>query len=139
MSNLVENFPVVVELQVLWGDEDAFVHVNNVAYLRWFETARVEFLRRVGLFETPPRGIGPIIASVTCHYRRPLNYPDSVVVGTRMKSVGNTSFHLEQKLVSRALGEVAADAEAVRVTVDYSTGKPVRVPDAIREAISRLG
>jgi len=139
MVALLEGFSVVVELPILWGDEDSFAHVNNVAYLRWCETGRVEYLRRIGMFpETPPRGVGPIIASITCHYRRPLNYPDVVAVGTRVKSIGNSSFKMEQRIVSRNLNEVAADAESTMVTLDYAAGKPVRVPDEVRAAIAGL-
>jgi len=35
MLTLLEGFSVIVELPILWGDEDSFAHVNNVAYLRW--------------------------------------------------------------------------------------------------------
>jgi acyl-CoA thioester hydrolase len=137
--SLLAEFPVLTELTILWGDEDAFNHVNNVAYLRWCETARVEYFRRVGIFpQTPPQGIGPILASLTCHYRRPLNYPDTVVVGTRVTAIGNTSFRMEHSIVSRAKGELAAEAESTIVTVDYSKGKPVRVPADVREGIAHL-
>jgi len=135
----LSGFPVLTEISVLWGDEDAFSHVNNIAYLRWCETSRVEYLRRIGLFpELPPRGIGPIVASQTCHYRRPLNYPDTVVVGARVTAIGNSSFRMEHCIVSCASGQVAAEIDSAMVTVDYATGKPVRVPADIREAIIHL-
>lgn len=132
-------FPILTEISILWGDEDAFHHVNNVAYLRWCETARVEYFRCIGILpESPPQGIGPILASLTCHYRRPLNYPDTVVIGTRVTAIGNTSFRMAHSIVRRATGEIAAEAESVIVTVDYSTGKPVRVPEDIRQAVGQL-
>ncbi len=138
-TSLLAGFPVVTGISVLWGDEDSFAHVNNVAYLRWCESARVDYLKRIDLFpELPPRGIGPIIASVTCHYRRPLTYPDTVLVGTRVTAIKNSSFRMEQRIVSQTAGIIAADAEATMVTVDYSTGKPVPVPEHIRAAIARL-
>ena len=37
----LENYPVVIEIPVAWGDMDAFQHVNNVAYFRYFESARI--------------------------------------------------------------------------------------------------
>ena len=139
VQKLLAGFPVVTEISVLWGDEDSFAHVNNVAFLRWCETGRVDYLKHMGLFpDGPPRGIGPIVASVTCHYRRPLNYPDTITIGTRVTGVRNSSLRMEQRLVSRALGQVCADAEATIVTVDYSTGKPVPVPDAVRRRINEL-
>ena len=127
------------EISVIWGDEDAFGHVNNVAYLRWCESARIDYLRRVGIFpELPPKGIGPILASQTCHYRRALTYPDTVVVGSRVTAIGNSSFRMEHCIVSRATGEVAAEVDSALVTVDYSTGRPVRVPADVRRAIAEL-
>ena len=45
---------------------------------------------------------------------------------------------MEHAIVSRATGELAAESDSVIVTVDYSTGKPVRVPEEIRQAIARL-
>jgi acyl-CoA thioester hydrolase len=135
----LSGFPVLAEISVLWGDEDAFSHVNNIVYLRWCETARVEYLRRIGLFpQLPPRGIGPIVASQTCHYRRPVNYPDTVVVGARVTAIGNSSFHMEHCIVSCASGQVAAEADSAMVTVDYSTGKPVPLPTDVRQAIMLL-
>jgi acyl-CoA thioester hydrolase len=137
--SLLAAFPILTEITVLWADEDAFGHVNNVAYLRWCETARTDYLRRAACFPPlPPQGIGPILASQTCHYLRPLNYPGTVVVGARVTAIGNSSIRMEHCVVSRATGELAAEAVAVVVTVDYTTGKPVRVPEDIRQAIAQL-
>lgn len=132
-------FPVITEIPVLWGDEDAFGHVNNVAYLRWCETARVDYLRRVDLFpDLPPKEIGPIVASLTCNYRRPLNYPDTVQVGTRVTSIGNSSFRMEHRVVSLGMDLVAAEADSTLVVVDYRLGKPVPVSLEIRKTIGAL-
>jgi len=45
---------------------------------------------------------------------------------------------MNHAIFSRATGELAAESESVIVTVDYSTGKPLRVPDEMRQAIARL-
>ncbi|MDE3195693.1 MAG: acyl-CoA thioesterase [Acidobacteriota bacterium] len=132
-------FAVQVKIPVLWSDEDTFGHVNNIAYLRWCEEGRIGYLRRIGLLPgIPPQGIGPIVASLTCHYRTPLNYPDSVVVGTRVVRIGRSSFRMDHRIFSLTARLIAAEAETTLVTIDYGTGKPVPVPDPVREAISRL-
>jgi acyl-CoA thioester hydrolase len=138
--DLISGFPVTIEIPVLWSDEDSFAHVNNLAYLRWCEESRVQYLHRIALLpsQAPPRGVGPIVLNVACRYRLPLNYPDTVVIGTRVVRVGNTSFRMEHRIVSRAAGKVAAEAETTIVTIDYGTGASVRVPDSIRENIARL-
>jgi acyl-CoA thioester hydrolase len=139
LSLRIEDFHVLTEIPVLWGDEDAFGHVNNIAYLRWCESARVDYLRRVDLFpKLPPAGVGPILASVTCHYHKPLTYPDTVTIGTRVTHIGNSSFRMAHAIFSRATGEVAAEADSALVSVDYATGKPVRLPEPVRDAITEL-
>jgi len=132
-------FPITFEMPVLWADEDTFGHVNNIAYLRWCEAGRIEYLRRIELLPgIPPRGVGPIVASLTCHYRAPLNYPDTVIIGTRVVRIGNSSFRMDHRIVSSRSLKIAAEAETTLVTIDYDTGAPVPVPASVRDAISRL-
>jgi acyl-CoA thioester hydrolase len=135
----LSGFPVVITVPVLWGDQDAFGHVNNLVYLRWCETARVEYLDRVGLWvPLPPEGVGPILASVSCDYKRPLNYPGTVHVGARVTRIGNSSFKMEHVVVSHDLGTVAATADSTLVLLDYGRNKTVPVPAEARKRIGDL-
>ena len=43
----VKNWPIKTEIPVLWGDNDSFGHVNNIIYLKWCETSRVELFRKI--------------------------------------------------------------------------------------------
>jgi acyl-CoA thioester hydrolase len=132
-------FPVVAEIPILWGDEDAFGHVNNIMYLRWCETVRVDYLRLIGMFpELPPSGLGPIVASVKCDYKIPLKHPDVVFVGARVTRIGRSSFGMEHRIVSRDLGKIAAEVDSTLVVVDYGAGHPVPVPAEMRRAIEEL-
>jgi acyl-CoA thioester hydrolase len=132
-------FPVVIAVPLLWGDHDAFGHVNNLACLRWCETARVEYLMRVGLWPSlPPTGIGPILASVSCEYKRPLTFPDTAYIGARVTRIGNRSFQMQHRVVSKALDTVAADVDSTIVVLDYSLNKTVPVPEGCRRAIEDL-
>jgi acyl-CoA thioester hydrolase len=138
-SLLLSDYPIVTTIPILWGDEDAFAHVNNLAYLRWCETSRVEYMQRVALWlDPPPGGTGPILANVKCDYKAALNYPDTVDVGTRVVAIGNSSVRMEQIVVSRKLQIVAAFVESTVVMLDYKVHKPIRVPDEIRAAIASL-
>lgn len=136
--DLLAGFPVIVTLPVQWGDQDSFGHVNNTVYLRWCETARIDYLIRIGLWGGAPHGIGPIVASIACDYRKPVNHPDNVRVGARVTKVGNSSFRMEHTIVSETMGVVVAEAHSTLVVLDYDRGKPVPVPDAVRAAIGDL-
>ena len=134
-----EGYPVVISLPVQWGDQDAFLHVNNTVYFRWFESARIAYGERVGLFGLmKAERIGPILASITCQYRLPITYPDEVMIGARITRIGRTSMTMEHCLLSEAAGAVAADGSSVMVLYDYKTERPHPVPENIREAIEGL-
>jgi len=132
-------FPVVLTIPVQWGDEDSFGHVNNTVYLRWCESARVEYLIRIGLWsQREGDGVGPILASITCDYERAVTFPDTVRVGARVTRIGNTSIRMEHIVVSEAMRSRAAKVHSTLVVLDYDRHKPVPVPAAVREAIGRL-
>ncbi len=132
-------YPVVVDLPVYWGDMDYFRHVNNIIFFRYFESARIEYLERVGFRELgEAHGLGPILHSTHCRFRRPLTWPDTVRVGARATEVGDDRFTMEYRLVSTAQGEVAAEGGAVLVSYDYAAGRKAPLPASVREAIARL-
>ena len=60
---VLDDYPVVIELPVVWGEMDAFSHVNNIIYFRYFESARLAYVEQTGLLEYMDKtGIGPILA-----------------------------------------------------------------------------
>ena len=135
----LDGFPVVVEIPVAWGDMDYFRHVNNIVFFRYFESARIEYLERIGFRElTGESSVGPILASTGCRFRRPLTWPDTVAVGARVTEVGEDRFAMEYRLVSRKSGEVAAEGTGVLVSFDYAAERKVPLPEAVRRAIGVL-
>ncbi len=117
---------------------DSFGHVNNIYYLRYFETARIRFFEEIGLLQyLKERGIGPILAETSCRFRQPVFYPDTLTVGARIKSIGKTSFIMEFSVISDALG-LAASGEARMVIYDYKASKKTDIPDHIKEKLSTL-
>jgi acyl-CoA thioester hydrolase len=132
-------FPVVVELDVAWGDMDAFAHVNNVVYFRYFENARIAYLDRVGWMRSREEtGIGPIVASTSARFRKPLSYPDHLLVGARASDIQSDRMTIEHRIVSTRWDAVATDGQVVVVSFDYRQGRKAPIPDAVRTAIAAL-
>ncbi len=139
MDALLAGFPVVVEQAVVWGEMDAYNHVNNVVYFRWFENARLEYFRRMDWFEYErTSGVGPILASTQARFRKPLTYPDTVLIAARVVSVGDDRFTLDHKVVSRRLGAVAAEGQGIVVTYHHGRAAKVPLPDELRRRIAEL-
>src|SRR5579872_3758836 len=106
VAELLAGFPVIVQQNIMWGEMDAYEHVNNVVYFRYFENARLEYIRRLDWFalETAT-GVGPILAATQARFRRPLTYPDVILIGARLSSLEEDRLHLEHKIVSRTQNE----------------------------------
>jgi acyl-CoA thioester hydrolase len=132
-------FPVVVELPVAWVEMDYFRHVNHAVFFTYFEGARIRYLDAIAFRELgEARQIGPILASTQARYRRPVVYPDIVVVGARATEVGEDRFSHEYRLVSRRMRDVAAEGGALLVSYDYGAGRKTPLPAEVRAAIERL-
>ena len=136
----LEGFPVVVEVPVRWGDLDAFGHVNNTVFFRFFESARIEYLRAIGFVEGGEAArVGPILASTHCRLRRPLGFPDTTRVGARTVDVREDRFTMEYRIVSEGSGEVAGEGGGVVVSYDYGAGAKAPIPAAVRARILAIG
>ncbi len=139
IASLLEGHPVVIALPVQWGDQDAFGHVNNTVYFRWFESSRIAYGDRMGLTRLyDDRKIGPILAAISCNYRRQLKHPDTVHIGARVARIGRSSLTMEHRIVSAALQTVVADGSSTIVTFDYAANRPVPVPDDLRKVVEHL-
>jgi acyl-CoA thioester hydrolase len=137
---LLERYPVVIVLPVQWGDQDAFGHVNNTVYFRWFESARIAYFQRMGLLAMrPAERIGPILASSSCEYRRSITFPDTVHVGIRVTRIGRTSIGFEHRIVSQEHAALAAEGTSTTVVINYAAdNRPYPVPVVIRQAVEAL-
>ncbi len=132
-------FPVVVAEDVAWGDMDSFAHVSNILFFRYFQNARIEYMTRVGWFAAmDATGLGPIVKSTAGTFRRPLKYPDRLLIGARVIDVAADRVTFAHRIVSTALGAVAADGEAVIVCFDYRNGAKADLPADVRARIAEL-
>lgn len=135
---MLNGFPVVVRRPVDWGEMDAMQHVNNVAYLRWFESGRAALFERMGILKDGARGVGVILKSVACAFRAPIKYPDEVTIGVRVADVGVDRFTIAHAVWSDRLQRVAADGEGVVVVYDYDAAAKVPVPEAWKTLFAEI-
>ena len=123
-----------VAIGVRWGDMDAFNHVNNAEYLRYLEEARVQWLASIpGMSLSGP--IAPVLVASNVNYRRPIEWPNEIVVELFIEKVGGSSLTMGHRMLSAADSTVLySDGNVVMVWIDTQTGKSVPVPEAIKEA-----
>jgi acyl-CoA thioester hydrolase len=137
---MTNDYPVVVDIAVRWGDMNARVHVDEIVYFQYFEIARVAYLDRIGMPTPGPawRDFGWVLGSTCCRYEAPVTYPDTLAVGTRVGALSEDRALMEYRVVSHRLGAVVTEGDALLVAYDFDAGRVMHIPDRIREAILRL-
>ncbi|EKO3929760.1 acyl-CoA thioesterase [Vibrio fluvialis] len=139
MENLIQDFPVLTEIPVAWGEMDALQHVNNVVYFRYFETARIDYFRHIQLMEDIAiTQIGPVLSETQCRYKIPVTFPDTLLVGSRVSDVQADRFSMEYQVVSKKLGKVTTTGSATVVMFDFKNGTKAKLSERILDAIQTL-
>ena len=137
--SLLAGFPVILELPVQWGEMDAYGHVNNTVFFRYFESARMAFLRQCGFAESHERDrIGAILHSTTARFRQPLFFPDTVQIGASATDVKEDRFTMTYTVVSLTRSVVIAEGNGIIVSFDYAAGQKTGLPPAVRRAIASI-
>lgn len=139
MSHVLSQYPAIVDMPIQWGDMDAFLHVNNVMYFRYFETARIAHFDQLGIMqEMKESGLGPILAATNCRFKAPLSHPDNIRIGSRISILKEDRFTMQYAVMSEKTGRVVAEGEGEVVYFDYNKQSKSRIPNSIREAIIKL-
>jgi len=139
MSSPLADYPVVVDIPVAWGEMDAYGHVNNIVYFRYFETARMAYFEKLASPAFVNRNpLGPILASTSCRFRAPLAFPDRISVGARVARVDEDRFVMFYAVYSHRLQKLAAEGEGTIVCFDYRENRKAPLPDELRNKISEL-
>jgi acyl-CoA thioester hydrolase len=125
-------YPTTARVAVAWGDMDALQHVNNLVYLRWFETARIAFFGAIGWWDIMNAGgVGPILAKTSCVFRAPVTFPDTIIVGAKATDIASDRFTMQYVVYSEALGRTAALGDARIVSFDYQAGCKAPIPHEV--------
>ncbi|MEZ5314323.1 MAG: thioesterase family protein [Thermoanaerobaculia bacterium] len=131
---------VSVTFPMHWSDMDAFEHVNNAVYFRWFESARLAYFLAIGWPDhRRATGIGPILHSTEARFRVPLQFPDEIRASTWVSEIGEDRFTMQYEVRSLGLDRVAADGSGRIVAFDYRSGTKAVLPDVIRARILERG
>ncbi|MUP45354.1 acyl-CoA thioesterase [Gramella sp. BOM4] len=130
------DFKLSLEIRIDWSDLDMYEHVNNVSYMRYLQSGRVNFWEASGIHEFYRNSDqGTMLVSTKCDFRKPLFYPGKAVVKTRLDFIGNKSFGLEHIILTER-NEISAEGKDIVVCFDFSKNETFPVPDWLRDKIS---
>ncbi len=128
-------YPYQYNHTVIFQDLDAMRHVNNVSYLVYFETARINYMYE--LFEFPDLATFPIIlGDVYCRYESPAFYQDALTIGVGATRFGRKSFDLIYQIDNQDQRPIAR-GKTTMVTFDYAQQKTILIPQSIRDGFAK--
>jgi len=129
---LLAPYRVILTIPVAWGEMDAYQHVNNIIYLRYFESVRMAYFEQCGFHAHHQQfGVGPILAETACKFLKPLTYPDTVLAAARVTALSEDRFHQEYALVSKKENRLCAVGHGVIVSYDYRALQKTKLPPTI--------
>jgi acyl-CoA thioester hydrolase len=123
--------------RVRFGDLDAMRHLNNVVYLRYFESARIAYIRSLFPEHDPAHPesgtFGVIFAECHINYRAPVHFDEEVAVHCSVSDVRRSSFRVD--FAMRVGERLVAAGYGVLVGYDYAAGAAAPLPDDFRATV----
>lgn len=124
-----------ISLRIDWSELDVFEHVNNVAFHKYAQTARLNFVDVIGLMELhKTQNIGFMVAETNCQFKKELLFPGNIQILTKIDFVKNTSFALEHTMTNDT-GDLVAIAKDVLVVFDFSKKEKYPIPSFIKRSL----
>ncbi|MGY1708402.1 acyl-CoA thioesterase [Geodermatophilus sp. SYSU D00758] len=128
-----------VQVPMRWSDMDAYQHINNVAFLGYFEMARVSLL-----FEHPTHdertGMrrGLVVAAHDIQYKRSVVYDaEPLEVQIWVSGIRAASFTCHYEVFDH--GRLAVTGSTLLAPFDFALQRPRRLTPGEKEFLARWG
>lgn len=136
-----KDFRHKITITVRFHEVDMLGVCNNAVYINYFETARLEYIKAVGLM--PEKGIfsdGRLFFMVRneINYRDHAFYDDELDIYTKISYIKNSSFGFDHLIVKKKSGKIIVDGKGVIVHVDPKTRKSVNLETDFIEKVKRF-
>jgi acyl-CoA thioester hydrolase len=121
---------VDVDIRVRYAETDQMGVAYYANYLVWFEVGRSELCRERGFRYADLEALGYrlVVSDVTCRYRKPARYDETVIVRTRLKGANKRMVTFGYQILRKDDEEVIAEGETRHLCID-SQGKTKSLPE----------
>ncbi len=119
-----------------WGDADALGHINNVLFIRYIESGRLDYFEQLcGI--TLEAGIheGFVIADLRVSFLRQVHHPSELVVATGVSRLGNSSFDVLAGIFVENESDPVFTSKGICVWFDFDKNASKAIPTDIRNTI----
>ena len=129
-------FRFSTDVRVRLSETDAFGVAYHGVYFTYFDVARMDYLRAIGVMDVVKGGrASNLIVHTAADFKSPGRFDEELTVRARISEIGRTSFTFVFQVERKADGTLVATGESVHVAVDQASLRPVPVSDELRAAI----
>ncbi len=124
-------------VRIYWEDTDAGGVVFYANYLKYFERARTEWLRALGLAQQPLRneqGLVFVVTDSQVRYVQPARLDDELTVTVALATVARATLTLAQSALRGST--LLADSRIALACVAVDTFRPRRLPKTLLDALA---
>jgi acyl-CoA thioester hydrolase len=129
-------FRYVYRTRVGFDETDAQGIVYYGRYMPYFDRARVEYMRDLGVLVREPADPEFVMRAQHVEYHAPARFDDELEVYVRVRRIGTTSVLWEFEAYNATSDERLVVATQTAVSVDLAERRPVPVEWRVREAIA---
>lgn len=125
--------PAALKIRVYYEDTDAGGVVYYANYLKYFERARTEWLRHLGVDQSrlaTTEGRLFVVKNVEIQYRRPARLDDELTMHTEASHIGRASIRFDQRALCG--DELLCSASVTVCCVDATSFRPVDLGPTIK-------
>lgn len=123
------------DIQLRFSDVDVLGHVNNTVYFAFYDTGKALYFTEVSGHTVDWRHVDRVIVNVDCAFIDQIVYGEQIEVLTRVISIGNKSFTMQQMLRDKQSGKIKSICTTVMVTFDPETHITIPVSAETRRQI----
>jgi len=133
-----KHFPSSLTLRIDWSEMDEFRHVNNVMFMKYIQSGRVNYWQLTGIYDLfLKERKGFMVLSVSCRFISPLYFPGEVTIETGLIEMGNSSLKLKHVLRNNTQ-QIVAEAEDVLVMYNFNENSKMNIPEELRNRINTI-
>jgi acyl-CoA thioester hydrolase len=124
-------------IKVRYVETDAQGHVFFGHYYTYFDVGMMEYMTAIGYSyqDLLDEGMDLLYVESLCRHQAPAYYDDVLNVHTCIGKIGNSSLTFEFSVYRNGSDQLMATGHIVAVNVDKDNRQPMRVPDALRQAV----
>ncbi|QJX47662.1 acyl-CoA thioesterase [Hymenobacter taeanensis] len=125
-------------IRVRYAETDQMGYVYHGNYAAYFEVARTEAFRQLGIRykDLEADGVGMPVGEIRTRFRRPARYDDLLTVRLMLKQPADGARVLFEYEIYNEGQELLTEGHTLMVFVSMATGRPVPMPASIQEKLA---